>query len=144
MNFRSPGHTLLEVLLTLAILGVVAGMAAPPLASALDGIAVRSARTQLIAFATRTRSIARLHGGARLGLDAGEDRAWIEYGGVARDTLDFADAGIDFILSTPAATRIIRYDALGIGRLANESMELRRGRVSARATVSAYGRLRAW
>jgi hypothetical protein len=36
----------------------------------------------------------------------------------------------------------VHYDGLGIGRLANASIRVRRGDVAAGLTISAYGRVR--
>ena len=41
-------------------------------------------------------------------------------------------------------TIAIRYDAIGIGRIANRTLRFERGHAVAGLTVSAYGRVRAW
>ena len=41
-------------------------------------------------------------------------------------------------------TIVIRYDAIGLGRIANRTLRFERGRAVAGLTISAYGRVRAW
>lgn len=140
-----PGYSLVELTAVLATLSIMLLMAAPPVERLLDGLAVRSAREALTLELARTRLLARVHGGAALVMDADAGSAVIL--SVAGDTLEPPlllhpyRARLDLGSDTEAT---VRYDALGIGRLANRTLRLVRGDAEARVTVSAYGRVRAW
>jgi hypothetical protein len=45
-------------------------------------------------------------------------------------------------LSRDRPEAVLRYDALGLGRVASQTLLFTRGRAEARLTVSAYGRIR--
>lgn len=142
------GTTLLELLCVLAIMGVLLGMAALPIGYAGDVLGARAARDAILAAAAATRALAIQHGGADLSLDAATGSVSVATrDGAVTDTLvslarayrvsiDFADPRVE------AAT--LRFDALGIGRLANRTVRVSRGRVVAGVTFSAYGRARPW
>jgi prepilin-type N-terminal cleavage/methylation domain-containing protein len=143
---RRKGHTLIELLAVLATMGIALLMAAPPVERLLDGLAVRSARDALVVELARTRLLARTHGGALLLLDANAATAVIvsESGDTLHPPLllhAHYRTGLELGSSAQAT---IRYDALGIGRLANRTLHVVRGGSAARITVSAYGRVRAW
>ena len=142
------GLSLLELLTSLAILGVLLGMVAVPIARAGDSLAVRAARGAILNAAATTRALATGHGGATLTIRAADGALAIETrDGAVADTLvrlaseyhvavAFDDARL------PAAT--LRFDGLGLGRLASRTVRLKRGRVTAGVTFSAYGRGRPW
>jgi prepilin-type N-terminal cleavage/methylation domain-containing protein len=140
------GHTLLELLTALMILGILAGIAAPPVARWRDAAAATAARDELAARTAWTRIAAASHGGAQLVLEvpsgryrvdladgqvalAGDleerHRVWIESGGVA-DSL------------------VLRFDALGIGRMTGRTIRVRRGAAVAGLTITPFGRARRW
>lgn len=146
MNTRSRGHSLVELAAVLTTVGVALLIVAPTIERARDGLAVRGARDALAQALVHTRIHARMHGGAALYLDADAGSAVIL--SATGDTLQpplllqaqyrtQLDVGGD----SPVA---IRYDPLGIGRLANRTLRVMRGDAMARITVSAYGRVRAW
>jgi prepilin-type N-terminal cleavage/methylation domain-containing protein len=138
------GFTLLELALTLLVAGIIAGTALPALAHARDALAVRAARAELAAAFAITRVTAVRAGGAVLVLDTVSGTAWMERPGGGRFPTSFPLAeryGVTLSTDrTPPAA--FRYDALGIGRLANGVIRLERRRVRATLTISAYGRVR--
>jgi prepilin-type N-terminal cleavage/methylation domain-containing protein len=141
------GFTMLELLLVFTLLSVLLGLAAPSFLYALDVFSVRAARDTLLGAATRTRSLALARGRAYLHIQ--------EEGVVSvfsPDTMtEFRrfdlqgryDVSIDIENSARTAA-FLEYDALGVGRLANLTVRLRRGRASGAVTFSAYGRPRVW
>jgi prepilin-type N-terminal cleavage/methylation domain-containing protein len=139
-----PGFTLLELVLALAILGVLAGISWTASARARHQFAVRNARAELAAAVAVTRSTAILAGGATLVIDVPHARAWIETAGGLRDPHPYdlaARHGVS--LHTPRGLPLaLRYDALGIGRMANATVTVRRGTEQAAFVVSSYGRVR--
>ncbi len=140
------GLTILEMVLVLLLAGILAGLAWPPLARARDGALVRAARDDLAVTIARTRSAALARGGATFVAEADTDRFWVR--GAGADTVAGpvdvrARYGVGLeTVGGPVAE--LRYDALGIGRLASRTFRLRRGDAEAGVTVSSYGRVRTW
>lgn len=137
--------TLLEMVLVLVIIGIVAGIAAPLFGNALDRLAVRRAADALTLAIARTRSEAVAHGGAALVLrvEAGRYRVEGDEGVRADRVIDLADRyGITLRASGTAARVHVRFDALGIGRMASRTVTISRGEAEARLIISSYGRVR--
>lgn len=138
------GYTLLELTLVLLLIGLLATAAMPQLLHARHVLAVRAARAELVAAIATARSAAILAGGATLVIDVTAGIAWIEAadGGRVGDARYLA-ASYGVRLEAARGTRVaLRFDPLGIGRLANASIRIRRGDALASVTVSAYGRVR--
>lgn len=143
----SAGATLVELVTICTILGVLLAMAAPPLQRGLDRIAVVAARDALAAGVARTRAAAIGAGGATLVLDLA--RGSFEVHSATGDTLVAArtlaqEFGVALSADGAAERVLLTYDGIGIGRLANRTIRIRRGDAEAGLTVSAYGRARAW
>jgi Tfp pilus assembly protein FimT len=144
---RNPGYSTPELLLALTLLAVLAGLAAPGLVRALDVLSVQAGREAVVAAATRTRSLAVVQGGAFLRLN---ENGTVDV--LARDTVrvqaswDLRDRyGTRLEIDNSARTiMLLEYDALGLGRLANVTVRIRRGDAEGAVTFSAYGRARAW
>jgi prepilin-type N-terminal cleavage/methylation domain-containing protein len=149
MHMRNrSGTTIPELIIALVIIGILASLASTSFSSARDIFAVRGARDAIIAAAARTRAESIGHGGATLTIHVAGDSLHISTRDRAVDER-FAlrgsvgvDIEIDGLHASTAAD--ITYDALGIGRLANRTIRLRRDRAVAGVTFSAYGRPRAW
>jgi prepilin-type N-terminal cleavage/methylation domain-containing protein len=143
-----PGITLLELLCSLAIMGVLLGMVAAPIARAGDVFAVRAAREAVINSAARARALAIGHGGATLTLSTpGGIIAIASRDGTVADTLIRLGPDLHVAMAFDDARLEqveLRFDGLGLGRLANRTVRLRRGRVTGGVTFSAYGRARPW
>jgi prepilin-type N-terminal cleavage/methylation domain-containing protein len=146
MHTDRAGFSLLELTVAVSIAAILAGVAAPLARSTLEGHAVRSARDTIAGALAHARAAAIMHGGATLELDAASGTLRLRTAdGVQRgDALRLDRAhGVRIELSG-GETAEIRFDALGIGRMANRTIRVRRGRAEAGLTVSAYGRWRAW
>ncbi|HEX7052137.1 MAG TPA: hypothetical protein VF188_18155 [Longimicrobiales bacterium] len=142
-----PGTTLVELLFALAILAILIGIAAPPLRRWLDRYATVGAREALAAGVARARSLAVGQGGAALVVDVGSGRFWVRAGGdVVEGPVDLgAQYRVELTVDGAAADRVVlRFDARGLGRLANRTFRLRRGDATAGLTLSTYGRPRRW
>ncbi|NJD11735.1 MAG: hypothetical protein FIB01_15285 [Gemmatimonadetes bacterium] len=145
---QRPGTTLLELLCGLTLLGLILGMAAVPFAHTGDVLAVRAGRDAILNAAAAARTLAATHGGATLSISASDGTISLatrdslvtdtlaRLGPELRIRVAFDDARLQVAL--------IRFDALGLGRLANRTIRLRRGAVQGGVTFSAYGRARPW
>ncbi|HKJ93776.1 MAG TPA: hypothetical protein VJ957_11475 [Longimicrobiales bacterium] len=141
------GTTLLELLLTLCLLGLLTGLVGPAVGRGLDRFAVRAARDELTAAVSRTRSAAVSLGGAVLIVDPQHASFWIRSAAgdtVLRPVNLTARHGVDVEVAAAAGPVELAYDGLGIGRISNHTIRLVRGRAVAGVTISAYGRARAW
>lgn len=143
VRHREQGFTLLELVFVIAVAGALLGMALSRGAAGLDRIAVVAARDVAAAALARTRALAVAQGGSALVIrrsPAGfwlEDRRGVQIGGTDLErsygvVLDDAD--------TEAEIRV-RYDALGIGRVASRTLRFRRGAAVATLVISSYGRV---
>ena len=142
---RSRGFSLLELLLVLALLGILLGVSLPPTARWRDAMAVRAAREDLAAGISWTRLVASTRGGAVLVLDPATARFWTTTttGGAERQVDLRERYGVRLDVG-PSEAVSLRFDALGIGRIASRRISIYRGRAEAGLVVSAYGRMRRW
>lgn len=139
-------HTLIELVVALGVLAILLGIGAPPALRWRDAASVRSARDEIAAGLARARIAAVAHGGASLWLDAAAARFWVAAldGTTVISAVDLADRyGVRLETGSTAPVEV-RFDALGIGRLANRTLRVRRRSAIAGLTISAYGRYRRW
>jgi type II secretory pathway pseudopilin PulG len=140
------GFTLLELLLVLTLMSAALLVAVPNAMQALDVFSVHAAREALITASSRTRSLAISRNGAQLQIDAqaGTLTLIADSSTIKRWSLREL-YGVTLTIEHSARTVVeITYDHLGIGRLANLTLRVARGRVEGGVTFSAYGRPRAW
>lgn len=142
---RHGGYTLFELILVLTLLAILLAVAVPRAGRWRDGLAVRSAREDVAAALAWTRLAAAARGGAALHLDPVDDAIWTSYGD-GSTTPRVSLAGRYGVALDPGASGAIavRYDLLGIGRVASRTVRITRGSAVAGVTVSAYGRFRRW
>ncbi|MDA1103773.1 MAG: prepilin-type N-terminal cleavage/methylation domain-containing protein [Gemmatimonadetes bacterium] len=137
------GHTLLELLTVLTLFGVGASAAAPTARRLADRAAVHSAREEVVALLGEARSVAMANGSGVVTFAADPPRARIESGTALIRSVDlFGDRDVQLVLGGARDSTVIRFDALGLGRFASETIVLTRGDVSATVVVSSYGRIR--
>lgn len=142
---RHSGTTLIELIVVLAVLAVLLGVAVLSSARWRDEAAVRAARDELASGLAQARVTAVSSGGAALILDPAAGRFWtVTDSGAAGEPVSLEDRY--GVLVDPGGDDLVvlRYDGLGIGRLASRTVRIRRGRAEAGLTVSAYGRTRRW
>ena len=131
----------------MALFALALAMFTSPFRAARDIAAVRSARTDLVTAAARARSLAVGHGGAELHIDTELGTVQVLSGDSAvREQHDLgSEFGVVLAFRNTSATRaVLRYDGLGIGRLASRTIAISRGGTEAGVTFSAYGRAREW
>ena len=132
-NLWSPLNSLTALLLAAGI---------PAARRSLDRMAVVGARESLVGLVVRTRAEALQRGGATLLVDPSVGRVRVQSGTTIVDSLDLDAAfGVEVDIGTPARTAQLRFDGLGIGRVASRTIALRRGSAEAGIVVSSYGRV---
>ena len=105
-----------------------------------DRFAVVGAREATVGLATTARSLALGSGGAALVIDEPSGSAWTDADGVVRDSMELATRfGVSVELLGTRTRATLRFDALGIGRVASQSVTFRRNRAVAGVVLSAYG-----
>lgn len=143
MRSRSA-FTLIELTLVLAILAALAAVATPLLGHGRRVLSVHNAATELAGLIALTRATAIATGGATLVIDLGTGTAAIESAAGLRsgDPQPIAPRhGVTLAADRTSPLRI-RYDALGIGRLAATTIRIASDDVRATVIISSYGRVR--
>lgn len=138
-----PGHTLLELAagLLLASLGLAAIL--PAGAGLRDRLAVVGAREAVAGLAAEARSAALVFGGADVRVASDPWRAWVQVGDSSGPPVALErELGVTVELSRDRRETILRYDAMGLGRVANETLRFRRGAAERSLVISSYGRIR--
>ncbi|MGD8318980.1 MAG: type II secretion system protein [Gemmatimonadota bacterium] len=139
------GYTLLELMATLVLVAIVGPAVVGAGHGLRDRAAVVGAREAVAGLLAQARMEARSWGGARVHLRAEPWEAWVEAGGVVRRRVALqAEWGVEVALSRSRTETVIRYDALGLGRVASETLRFRRGDAGTALVVSGYGRVRRW
>lgn len=143
---NARGVTLIELLVVLLILGVLLGAGVPHVARWRDTVAAHAARDELAARLAWTRVAAATGGGAALVLDLPRASYRIEVGDgrTVREADLEARFGVTVQAQGAQDSVVLRYDALGIGRMTGRAIQVRRGRAVAGLTVSPHGRFRRW
>lgn len=144
----NTGMTLVELVFVLLLLGVLLGLASPPLMRGLHRHAVRSARDVIAAELARARTVAVARGGAVLVLDLAGGQCWIETvaGDTAGSPIQLArEFRVDLAVDGADDDQLaLRFDGLGIGRMMNRTIRIRRGEAEVGLTLSTHGRVRRW
>jgi Tfp pilus assembly protein FimT len=137
---------MIELLAVLMLLSILLGMAMPGATRWRDAAAVGAARDELAARLAWTRIAAASRGGAALVLELPAGRYRVELAdGFAVHESDLSERfGVTIRTTGSADSVVLRYDALGIGRMTARTLEVRRGEAVGGLTVSAYGRFRRW
>ena len=137
------GHTLVELTFVLLLVGVAVSSVAPTARKARDRAAVVAAREMLVGLVAEARQAAIETGaaGVRL-LEAGGVAEVVTAEAVLRRVVLTSELGVSLELGGSRSDVELRYDALGLGRMASQTVTLRRGDAAAELIVSSYGRVR--
>jgi len=135
------GYTLLEAVTVLILLGVGASSVAPAMRRVADRAAVVTAREELIAAVLETRAAGIAAGTSEITLIADPPSWTIRADGAVLRSATFADA-ITLRIGAGRDSTTIRFDAFGLGRFANETIELIHSGATTSVVVSSYGRVR--
>lgn len=138
------GYTLLELVFVLTIVTAGFTVVAPSYRRAHARLIVRSARESLVGLIMRAQALAVIHDGATVTLSVRLGSAWLEAGGEVGDTLSLTALGVAMALSGGRPQARLRFNSLGIGELAGQTVGLSSGSARAGLIVSAFGRVRRW
>lgn len=137
------GYTLFEICAALLLAAMAASALLPAARDLLDRMAVVAAREAVAGLVADARVAALIHGGASVHLASGPWRAWAQVGDSAFETVGLEeDLAVTVELSRARAATELRYDALGLGQVASETLRFRRGAAASSLVVSGYGRVR--
>jgi prepilin-type N-terminal cleavage/methylation domain-containing protein len=137
------GHTLIELLFVLFLIGVTAAAVTPAARTYRDRAAVSAAREAVVGLLTEARlgGVERGSGAVRIVPSRGQAESVV--GDSAVRSIDLAsDFGVDVRIGGSPDTVEIRYDALGLGRVASRTIVFVRGEEAGELVVSAFGRVR--
>jgi type II secretion system protein H len=133
--------TLLELMLVLAVLGILAGLALPHLSQAVDRIEVEGAANRLIAAHQRARIMAVTRGEVVL-LSIDSTRLTVSSQGDPNSLwADIGPAATGVELAGPARRFIFSPEGITLG-LSNATLQLRRGNSTRTLVISRLGRIR--
>lgn len=135
------GWTLVELLVVLALAGVVLGLVVPLATGILDRWAVSAARDEAMALLRRTRAVARMEGGAEVRISTAPPTVEL----VVRDTVrtclcDLEARGIGLELSGRSGPVTLRWNGLGLGVVSSRTLRFTRRASRAELVVSSRGR----
>ena len=137
------GYSLVELAAVVAVLAVLAAAVGPPARALGDRLAVVGARESVAGLIAEARAAGLGRGGARIRVEGAPWRAWSEVDGRFLRTVAIeADFRTTVVLSRARTGTLLFYDALGLGRLSNETLRFRRGGEETALVVSGYGRVR--
>lgn len=140
------GFTLIELAWVLVLGAFLLALATPMFLRGRDAIAVRAAREHLLQSVALARALAPGLGGSEILLEPAAGRVSVRSSGRVHESHSLA-ALYGVQLSVQGSTQplvSLRFDGLGIGRLANRTIAVERGAARAGVTLSMYGRTRAW
>lgn len=135
------GFSLVELVLVLALLALLLGIAVPPLARALDRIEVASAASQIAAAHSRARMMAISRSRVLvLSVDSASLSIHLR-GSTSHLWSDTGPAGSGVSLSGPARSFTFSPEGFSLG-LSNASLHLSRGSATRTVVISRLGRVR--
>lgn len=129
--------------MAVALLGVLVGMGLPPLAALRDRMAVRGARESAVGLFAEARARALVAGEAVVLATESPPELRVRAPGEPTSAVELtSEYGVSLDIPGPPRRAALRFDALGIGRMASRTLLFRRGSAEAGLVVSAYGRVR--
>jgi len=143
---RRTGTTLADLIITLSILGIVLGIAAPRVATLRAHGAVRSARDAAAAAIERARSLSVARGNARVIIDPAAGTLTMEspVGVPVESPLRLAATYGVTVAAGASRAVAIDFNAMGLGVVASRTITITRGVARAGLSVSSWGRVRRW
>lgn len=138
------GFSLVEIVVVLALIGVLAGISAPRVGAYADWLAVRRAEDEAAAFYGRTR-ISAVYRARRVRVVFGDDSLIAVVEGTTDSVIWAVPGPARHGVALYASRREIRLHPNGIGLgAANTKLVFRRRAAADSLTISRLGRLRRW
>jgi prepilin-type N-terminal cleavage/methylation domain-containing protein len=138
------GHTLIELMMVLAILGVVLALAAPQALGWRDRIAVDRASAEIASFYDLSRYAAIVRA-TRVRLEFAPDSLRAAFEGVSDSALRERPGPARLGVALRVSRRVIRVGPTGLGwGAANTTLVLTRGAAAETLTTSRLGRIKRW
>ena len=138
----SSGFTLLELITVIALLGLALGELLPAGSHLLDRMAVLGAREAAVGLIHRARMEAVARGGARLEVESFPPAMKIVVGAPSQAIEAVAfDEGVVLALSGDRESVELTFDAMGVGRVASQTLRFSRGSAQAELVGSSFGRV---
>lgn len=139
------GYTLVELAAVLLLLALAGAAVAPAGRRLRDRAAVVAARESVAGLVAEARASALAWGGSSVHLEADPWRAWYVAGDSVRRALALErELGVTVLLSRGRPSTEVRFDALGLGRVASETLRFARGEAVSGLVLSGYARVRRW
>jgi prepilin-type N-terminal cleavage/methylation domain-containing protein len=136
------GFSLLELVLVMSIVGLALGGALPAASSLRDRMAVVGARESVVGIFHKGRIEAVAFGGASIVLRVSPPGAELWSGGALRSVVPLdGDSGVEMTLSSGRERVEIFFDALGLGRVASQTIRFVRNGSRSGLVVSSLGRV---
>lgn len=137
------GHTLLELSAALFLTALAASAVFRGAGRLRDVAAVTGAREAVAGLVAETRRAALTSGGATVHVTAFPARAWSQAGDSLLGEVRLGEEwGVEVVLPRGRTVTELRYDALGLGQVASETIRFRRGETERALVISGYGRVR--
>jgi len=138
----SCGFTILELATVLVLLCLSFGSLLPGARRQLDRVAVLEAREELAGLFHRARFEAVAFGGATLHLKSDSASGTLIAGGEVLDrTVLLDEYGVSLTISAGRPEVELTFDSLGLGRVASQTLRLRKRDAEVVLVVSSFGRI---
>jgi type II secretory pathway pseudopilin PulG len=139
------GHTLVELTAVLLLMALASSTLLPLARRTQDRSSVIAAREAVAGLVAEARIASVMFGGASVHFAARPWRAWSEAGGEVRRRVSLEEElGVSLVLTRSRVAAQIRFDALGLGQIASETLRFQRRDAEAGLVLSSYGRVRRW
>jgi type II secretory pathway pseudopilin PulG len=136
------GHTVVELLFVLLLLGVTTASVAPAARRQRDRALVTGAREAVVGLLAEARAVAMESGSASVRIVAAPARAEAVSGArILRAVAIAEDFGVTLSVGGSGEVEL-SFDALGLGRMSGQTIGFARGSEAAQLVVSGYGRVR--
>jgi prepilin-type N-terminal cleavage/methylation domain-containing protein len=142
MHGHTRGFTVVELVVVLLLLGVTTASVAPAARRQRDRALVLGAREAVVGLIAEARTAAMESGAASVRIVAVPARAEVvSQARILRTAAIASDFGVSIAIGGSSQVELM-YDALGLGRVASQTIAFTRGREATELVVSGYGRVR--
>lgn len=136
-----PGYTLIELVAVLTLFGVGAASFAPTARRLSDRAAVVAVGEAVVGLYLEARTVALTHGETTITVVSRPPSVRIHVDDLLLRSANL-DSSVSLRLGAGRDSSRVRFDALGLGRFASETVTLTRGDATRSIVVSSYGRIR--